>query len=62
MIEPLFCDFLTCTLLHRLLDIITRNIGKESVYPYADFFFVLIFKLSLTVDRPAEQTIWNPDS
>ena len=31
MIQPLFCDFLTCTLFHRLLDIITRYICKQTI-------------------------------
>ena len=53
MIEPLFCDFLTCTLLHRLLDIITRYICKQTIYPYTNLVFVLILELSLSVDRPA---------
>ena len=53
MIQPFFRDFLTSTLLHRLLDKVTLGIGKQAVYPYADLVFVLLLELPLTIDRPA---------
>ena len=53
MVQPLFCNLFTGTLFHWLLDKITRYIGKQTIYPYADFIFVLLLELSLTVDRPA---------
>ncbi len=53
MIQPLFCDLFTGTLFHRFLDIIARYIGEQTIYPYADFIFILILELSLTVDGPA---------
>ena len=53
MIQPLSSDLLTGALLHRLLHIVTRNIGEQAVYPHADLLFFLIFELTLTVDGPA---------
>ena len=55
MIQPLFCDLFTGTVFHRFLDIIAWHIGKQTIYPYADFVFILILELSLTVDGPAQQ-------
>ena len=55
MIQPFLCDLHTGTFLHRLLDKVTGHIGKQTIYPYADLFLVLFLKLSLTVDRPAQQ-------
>ena len=37
------------------LDYIAGHVGKQGVYPDAHLLFVLILKLSLTVDRPAQQ-------
>ena len=53
MIQPFRCDFLTGAFLHRLLDVIARHIGKETVYPDADIFLLLGLKLALTIDGPA---------
>ena len=53
VIQPLFGDLLTGTLLHRLLDIIARHIGEQAVYPYADLILILLLELSLAVDGPA---------
>ena len=55
MIQPFSCDFFTCTFFHRLLDIITCYICKETVYPYADFIFLLLLKLSLSINSPAQK-------
>ena len=41
MIQPLRCDLLTGAFLHRLLDVIARHIGEETVYPDADIFLLL---------------------
>ena len=53
VVQPLSGNFLTGTILHRFFDIITGNIGKQSVNPYADFLRILFLELSLTVDGPA---------
>ena len=53
VVQPLSGNFLTGTILHRFFDIVTRNIGEQSVYPYADFLRILLLELSLTVDGPA---------
>ena len=53
MIQPLGGDLLTGTLLHGFLHIVARDIGEQAVYPDANLILFLVFKLSLTVDRPA---------
>ena len=53
VVQPLGGNFLTGTILHRLLDIITGNICEQSVNPYTDLLRILLFELSLTVDGPA---------
>ena len=53
VVQPLSGNFLTGTFFHRFFDIVTRNIGEQSVYPYADFLRILLLELSLTVDGPA---------
>ena len=55
MIEPLLRDLLTGTILHRLLDIIARNICEQAIYPYTHLILVLGLELSLSVDGPAQQ-------
>ena len=53
MVQPLSCDLLTGALFHRFLHMISRDIGEQAVYPDANLILFLVFKLSLTVDRPA---------
>ena len=55
MVEPLLGDFLPRAFLHRLFDKITGNVRKKSVYPYAYFILILLFKLPLAVNGPAHQ-------
>ena len=57
MIQPLFGDLLTGTILHGFLNIIARYIGEQAVYPYTYLILVLLLKLSLTVDGPAHEPL-----
>ena len=57
MIQPLFGDLLTGTILHGFLDIIAGYIGEQAVYPYTYLILVLLLKLSLTVDGPAHEPL-----
>ena len=57
MIQPLFGDLLTGTILHGFLNIIAGYIGEQAVYPYTYLILVLFLKLSLTVDSPAHEPL-----
>ena len=41
VVQPLFGDFFTGAVLHRLLDVVAGTVGEESVYPYAYLILVL---------------------
>ncbi len=53
VIQPLFSDLLTGTILHGLLNIIAGYVGEQAVYPYTNLLLILFFELTLTVDGPA---------
>ena len=57
MIQPLFGDLLTGTILHGFLNIIAGYISEQAVYPYTYLILVLFLKLSLTVDSPAHEPL-----
>ena len=57
MIQPLFGDLFTGTILHGLLNIIAGYVGKQTVYPYTYLILVLFLELSLTVDCPAHEPL-----
>ena len=57
VIQPFCRNLLSGTVFHRFFDIISRNIREKSVNPDAYFFRILLFELSLTVDRPAHQPL-----
>src|SRR5699024_2161332 len=57
VVEPLFGDLAAGALPHRLLDVVARPVGEETVDPDADLPGVLLFELSLPVDGPAQQPL-----
>ena len=57
MIQPLFSDLLTGTILHGLLNIIAGYVGEQAVYPYTYLILVLFLELSLTIDGPAHEPL-----
>ena len=60
VVQPLFGDLLSRAVPHGLLHIVSRHIGKESVYPDADLLRVLLLELALTVDGPAHEPLGVP--
>ena len=65
MVQPLTADFLTGTVTHSLIDIVSILIGIERIQPYEHCVFVLRFELRLTVDGPGKipvvDTVLNGD-
>ena len=53
--EPLLGYLDAGTILHRLLHVIARTVGKEAVYPHDEFVPRLFLELRLAVERPAHQ-------
>ena len=64
MIQPLFSDLLTGTILHGLLNIIAGYVGEQAVYPYTYLILVLFLEpvsythLLLGVDRGVPE-VWG---